>query len=304
MHFTDHFAIGIFFSAASAAAFSTEGKTMYTAKETRIGRLFHPEYQRSIIIPIDHGFYLGNAPGLEDPYETMRILLEEGVDATILSYGLAKITNEAFTSKSSPTRILAIDNAILSNVPGEPANFLDFELGVPVEQALKAGFDVIKVLLIWGLDPDIQMKEIKAISTLVSQCDSWQIPLMIEPLLLGDHIPPDKRNDPDLIAHASRIAVELGADILKIPYTGDSEHFQSIVQRSHVPVLILGGAQMGSPKQMFRTARESVEAGGKGIVFGRSVWQHNRIRELIRGLKDAVYFLEREETIVGKYSLV
>jgi class I fructose-bisphosphate aldolase len=166
---------------------------MTGAKETRIGRLFHPKHGKSIVIPIDHGYYLGNTRGLEDPYKTMGILIEEEVDATILTYGLAKITSSIFASRNAPSRILAIDNAILSNIPGEPSDFLDFELGVPVEQALKMGFDAVKVLLVWGLDPDIQMKEIKAISHLVSQCDSWEIPLMIEPLLLGSHIPRDKR---------------------------------------------------------------------------------------------------------------
>jgi class I fructose-bisphosphate aldolase len=277
---------------------------MISAKETRIRRLFNPVYDRSIIIPIDHGYYLGNPKGLEDPYSTLQILLEEGVDATILTYGLAKITNEAFVSKNAPSRILAIDNAILSNIPGDPKDFIDFELGVTVEQALKSGFDAVKVLLVWGLETGIQMKEIKAISHLVLQCDSWEMPLMIEPLLMGNHIPEDQRNNPELVAHASRIAVELGADLLKIPYTGNQQHFKTIVERSHIPVLILGGADMGTPEEMFRTARESVQAGGRGIVFGRSVWQNDKIRELIRGLKDAVYGMDHEKKIVDKYNLV
>ncbi len=277
---------------------------MIGAKELRLRRLFNPKYDRSLIIPIDHGYYLGNTKGLEDPFRIMQILLEEEVDATILTYGLAKITNEFFASRHAPARILAIDNAILSNIPGNPIEFLDFELGVSVEQALKVGFDAIKVLLIWGLDPAIQMKEIKAISHLVSQCDNWQIPLMIEPLLLGNHIPKDRRNDPELIAHASRIAVELGADVLKIPYPENEEALSDIVTRSRVPVFILGGADMETPAEMFRTARESIQAGCTGIVFGRSVWQHDRIRELIRGLKDAVYRLSPEDEILKRHNVV
>ena len=137
----------------------------------------------------------------------------------------------------------------------------------------------------------------------MSQCDNWEIPLMIEPLLLGNHIPKDRRNDPELIAHASRIAVELGADILKIPYPDNGVALGDIVERSHVPVLILGGADMETPLEMFRTARESIQVGCSGVVFGRSVWQHNLIRELIRGLKDAVYRLLPEEEIVQRHGV-
>jgi class I fructose-bisphosphate aldolase len=274
---------------------------MISARDVRTGRLFHPDYGKSIIIPIDHGFYLGNTKGLEDPLKILKILLEEEVDATIMSIGLGKITNEFFTSRNAPSRILAIDNSILTNIPGEPKEFLDFELGVTIEQALKSGFDVIKVLLIWGLDPEIQMKEIKAISHLVTRCDRWDMPLMIEPLLSGSHIPQEKRNDPDVIMHACRIAVELGADILKIPYPESIDHFSRIVERSRVPVLILGGNRMNTPEKMFKAAKDSVSAGGRGIVFGRDVWQNSRIRELIRGLREAVYSQADEKALVSKY---
>jgi class I fructose-bisphosphate aldolase len=277
---------------------------MIGAKEMRLNRLFNPRYGRSITIAIDHGFYMGNPKGLEDPYETMRILFEEDVDATVVSYGLGKIINEFFSVRNAPARILAIDTGILSNIPGKLQDFLDFELGVTVEQSLKSGFDAVKVLLVWGLDPDIQMKEIRAISQLVSQCDSWEMPLMIEPLLIGSHIPPEQRNDPELIAHATRIALELGADLLKIAYPGSPEQFSTIVQRAHIPVLVLGGTDIGTPEKMLRTARESVSAGGKGIVFGRSVWQSGKIRELIRALKEAVYLETDEKSILGKYELV
>lgn len=276
---------------------------MSRARDVRIKRLFHPEYEKSITIPIDHGFYLGNPKGLEDPYKVMQILIEEEVDATILTYGFAKVTNEFFYSRNAPARILAIDNSILSNIPGEPKGFLDFELGISVDHALKSGFDAVKVLLIWGLDPDIQMKEIKAISELAMQCDNWDMPLMIEPLLLGHHIPQDRMNDPDTIAHACRIAVELGADLLKIPYPGNPENFRKIVERSHVPVLILGGTEMGTPEKLFKTAKDSVQAGGKGIMFGRSVWKSSKIREIIRGLKEAVYTLADENLLLKKYKL-
>lgn len=90
---------------------------------------------------------------------------------------------------------------------------------------------------------------------------------------------------------------------MKIPYPGDVNHFRSIVERSHVPVLILGGNEMNTPEKMFKSAKDSVLAGGKGIVFGRDVWQSSKIRELIRGLKEAVYTQADEKVLVKKYNL-
>ena len=55
--------------------------------------------------------------------------------------------------------------------------------------------------------------------------------------------------------------------------------------------------------KFFKTAKDSVQAGGKGIMFGRSVWKHSKIREIIRGLKEAVYNQVDESLLVKKYKL-
>jgi fructose-bisphosphate aldolase, class I len=270
---------------------------------SRLRKLFNPSNGKSIIIPMDHGFYQGNIKGLEDPYRVTEILIEEKVDATLLSFGMGKVTNGLFLTKDAPARILAMDSTLLGNVPGEFHGIVDFDMFVGIEQALKWGFDAVKVLMIWGLDNDIQMKEISAIGRLIVQCDRWDVPIMIEPVLWGKHIPSGKKNDPDTIAHAARIAVEMGADILKVPYTGTVDHFRSLVERSRVPVVILGGTEMGNTEDILRTALGSVKAGGRGIVFGRAVWQNERMRELIRALKEVVYEEKDVPGVLAKYGL-
>jgi class I fructose-bisphosphate aldolase len=258
-------------------------------RSSRMGKLFNSTYGKSIIIPIDHGFYAGNVKGLEDPYAITELLIEEGADATIMSLGMGKITKQLFSGKTVPARVLAVDYFLFSNIPGEHRGIQDYDLFFTIEQALKWEFVAVKVLLIWGLDMAIQMKEIERIGRVVSECDKSEMPLMIEPVLWGSHIPPERRNEPDAIAHTCRIAAEMGADILKVPYTGNVEHFRGIVEMTRLPIVILGGADMSSREQVLRTARDSVIAGGRGIAFGRSVWQSGNTREMIRALKDVVY---------------
>jgi class I fructose-bisphosphate aldolase len=276
---------------------------MISLLESRINKLYNRETNKTVIIPIDHGFYLGNIKGLEDPYNVMETLIKEKVDATLMSLGIAKITRELFNVKDAPAKVLTIDYPMHSNVPGEFHGQIEHELAFTVEQALKWDFCAVKVMLPWGLQPELQMKVIKNILTVQHECDRNDMPLMIEPLVLGECIPKEKINSPEMIAHAARLSLELGADILKIAYTGNKKSFKEIVDRSHVPVIVLGGPKMNSTADMFRIARESVEAGGKGIVFGRNVWQNERLVELIRGLKDAVYNCEDENEIVKKYNL-
>ena len=276
---------------------------MISVIESRINKIYNKENNKTVIIPIDHGFYLGNIKGLEDPYNVMKILIEQKVDATLMSLGIAKITQELFSVKDAPAKILTIDYPMHSTVPGEFKGYIEHEMAFTIEQALKWDFCAVKVMLPWGLKTELQMKVIKNIVNLQHECDKYDMPLMIEPLVLGECIPEEKRNTPEIIAHAARMSLELGADILKIPYTGEKESFKKIVDRSHVPVVILGGPKMNSVSDIFKVARESVEAGGKGIVFGRNIWQNNRMADLIGGLKDAVYDDMDENKIVTKYNL-
>lgn len=276
---------------------------MISVLESRVNKIYNGKNDKTVIIPIDHGFYLGNIKGLEDPYRVMEKLIEENVDATLMSLGVAKITQELFNIKNAPAKILTIDYPMHGNVPGEFYGHIEHEIAFTVEQALKWGFCAVKVMLPWGLKPDLQMKVIKNILNLQHECDRNDIPLMIEPLVLGECIPEEKRNCPEMIAHAVRLALELGADILKIPYTGDKHTFKEIVDRAHIPVIILGGPKMNTVSDIFKIAKESVEAGGKGVVFGRNIWQNDRMTDLIKGLKDAVYNCMDENKIVKKYNL-
>ena len=69
---------------------------MSRARDVRIKRLFNPEYNKSIAIPIDHGFYLGNPKGLEDPFKVMQILVEEE-DHSRVMVDMAEVVTEVVT---------------------------------------------------------------------------------------------------------------------------------------------------------------------------------------------------------------
>ena len=115
---------------------------------------------------------------------------------------------------------------------------------------------------------------------------------MVEPLLNGEDIPIEKKNDLGLIENTCRISLEIGADILKIPYTGGVESFSRIVKNSHVTVMILGGPKTNNLRDVLQTARNAIDAGAKDIVFGRNVWQHPQMNKVLMSPKDIVHINE------------
>jgi len=83
--------------------------------------------------------------------------------------------------------------------------------------------------------------------------------------------------------------VELGADIVKVPYTGDMDSFHDVVASCCVPVVIAGGERMESSRQILEMVSDSIKAGGAGISVGRNVFQHPNRVALVKALRTIVH---------------
>ena len=92
-----------------------------------------------------------------------------------------------------------------------------------------------------------------------------------------------------LVVHAARVAMELGADLIKTQYTGSPESFARVVDAVRpVPVFTAGGP-LSSDEQVLSAARDAVAAGARGISFGRNVFQRDDPARMLRLLHSAVH---------------
>jgi class I fructose-bisphosphate aldolase len=196
-----------------------------------------------------------------------------------------------------------LDYILLSKIPGIIEEIFANCAFFSVEQAVHWGFDAVKVLLAWGTDRETQIQSIQYIAKIAQACDKLQMPLMIKPFLDNKNIPKEKRKDPKVIIDASRIAVEMGADIIKIPYTGDKDSFAKIVDHSYVPVVIYGVPDMGKMKDLLQATKDSIDVGGKGIVFGMDVWQNNNRKKIIHALRDIIHKNKGIDEVTSKYNI-
>jgi hypothetical protein len=81
---------------------------------------------------------------------------------------------------------------------------------------------------------------------------------------------------------AARAAQEIGADLVTTCYAGDPEGFHKVVEGCFVPVVVLGGEKVETVKQVFSLVHVSIQAGGgKGIVIGRTIWEHGRTMAIV-----------------------
>ena len=276
---------------------------MLNLKEKRMQNIFNSETGRTLMASIDHGLYMGAVKGIEYPLEVIKEFIECDLDGILLSLGLNKISTEIFKQKKYLSKILTLDYILLSKIPGIVEEIFANCAFFSVEQAVHWGFDAVKVLLAWGTDRETQIQSIQYIAKIAQACDKLQMPLMIKPFLDNKNIPKEKRKDPKVIIDASRIAVEMGADIIKIPYTGDKDSFAKIVDHSYVPVVIYGVPDMGTMKDLLQATKDSIDVGGKGIVFGMDVWQNNNRKKIIHALRDIIHKNKGIDEVTSKYNI-
>ena len=137
------------------------------------------------------------------------------------------------------------------------------------------------------------------LSTVVRQAEALGVPVfaIMYPRREGDQDDDNyqdlKTTAPDrysqLVAHAARIGMELGADVVKTPYTGSPETFATVVSATRpVPVVIAGGP-FGSESYALSAARGAVAAGARGASFGRNVFNRDDPARMLRLLHSAVH---------------
>jgi len=279
-------------------------------KDERIRKLFKTDTGKSVIVPTDHGM-LGVHQHLEDPVATVERLADLKVDALMINFGVLKVIESKLNHKSCGV-IMTVD--FLHFWPRWKKPTMDKGLighchSATVEQAVKHNADAIKMLLALGLDRDLQLKVIEDICQTVSACDKYDMPVVIEPTTDGPFIDEGNRNDPEILADGCRMAVELGADIIKTAYPFGKpeakERFKAICSNAHVPVVMLGGAKRDGVRDILQLAKDGMDAGAKGTAFGRNVWQRpsDEMSKAVRALKDIVHEGAGVEEVLSKYNL-
>lgn len=239
-----------------------------------------PQDRKVLIIPMDHGVVMGNLPGLERPAELLDALIEAGTDGTLMSAGMAKLlASRAKDAGMSLT--MMVDHQIWGDRPGIVESIRSIRTIVPVAMAAALGADAVKALFVCGLGTEIAAANVAVAAQLAAEAHQVGMPLMLEPLWFGSPLPGDDHDE--VIVHASRMALELGADILKIPAVGAGALAQ--ILGWGVPVVFLGGAKQDDPTALFTAIRSGLAAGASGVVVGRNVWQRPDLSAAIEQLR-------------------
>jgi predicted phospho-2-dehydro-3-deoxyheptonate aldolase len=247
-------------------------------KEIRLERIMNRMSGRTIIVPMDHGITVGPIAGLTDMATTVDLVVNGGANAIIIHKGLVKAGHRG-SGKDVGLIIHLSGSTSLSPDPNAKV------LVCRVEEAVRLGADAVSIHINLGAPTDADM--LSTFGDVSRLCQMWGMPLLAMIYTRGKKI----KNEYDVryVKHAARVGAELGADIVKVNYTGSPESFREVTAACPVPVVIAGGEKMETDRELLEMVDGSLRGGGRGLSIGRNVFQHPDPSAIIRALNALVH---------------
>jgi fructose-bisphosphate aldolase/2-amino-3,7-dideoxy-D-threo-hept-6-ulosonate synthase len=246
-----------------------------SGKQRRLSRLLIGPHRRCLSIPLDHGPWLGPIAGIERPREIVAQVIAGGANAILVTPGFLREVQE----------IVPPDVAIILRVSlsaGLSTEALQEVPAFTAATAVRCDVDAVAVSIFFGRGGEVEI--MRWLGKLIEECQGLDIPVVAEMMP-----PADKSYDAERIAHASRIGMELGADIIKTNYCGNVERFKQVVASVSLPILIAGGPSQEGDDSTLQVARDAIQAGAAGVAFGRRVWQAKDPQCLVQKLSEIVF---------------
>jgi class I fructose-bisphosphate aldolase len=281
-----------------------------TGKKARLHRILHQHglgNGTAIFLPYDQGLEHGPRDfaanrAAADPGYIVRLAVEGGFNGNAIQIGLAEKFYWDYAGEvplilklNGKTEILS-DARALSPVHGTVAD------------AVRLGADAVGYTLYVGsAAQDQDFTQFRAVR---EEAHRLGMPLIVWAYPRGEAV--DAKGGKDsfyAVDYAARTASEVGADVVKVNFpdpqrrTGVPKAYDAdvtpqqavdaVVRSANRTLVLISGGEKADDQAMLDKARESMEAGATGLIFGRNVWQRDH--------DESLRFVSRLKDILAKY---
>lgn len=263
-------------------------------KDIRLERIINRNTGKTVIVPMDHGVSVGPIPGLTDMKNIIDQVATGGANAIVIHKG---IVGAGHRKAGKDVGLIIHLSGSTSLSPNPNAKILVCS----VEEAIKLGADAVSIHVNIGSDTESEM--LSHFGAIALSAREWGMPLLAMVYPRGPKIKDE--HDPKVVKHAARLGAELGADIVKVNYTGSPKTFREVVEGCPIPVVIAGGPKMDSDEDILKMVKGAIEVGGAGVSIGRNVFQHRNPQRMVEAIgmivhkgkspKQSLKYLREEE---------
>lgn len=258
-------------------------------KKQRLKKIFNLESQNTILLPMDHGMTMGPIKGIMNMDKTLKAIQPTSINAVLLQKGMINNCSMDLLNKT------AVIMHLSASTQYNPYSGFKAIIG-NVMEAVRSGCDGVSVHLNLGDASETEM--LREIGKVSSDCYKYGMPLIAMVYARGAKI--DDEHSADKVMHAARVGAEIGADIVKVNYTGDKESFKYVVDGCPIPVVIAGGDK-SSEEILLRNIADAMSVGARGVSIGRNVFQSNNMEYLVQEIDNIINY---KKPIIKEYEIL
>jgi fructose-bisphosphate aldolase, class I len=240
---------------------------------------------RSMFLAYDQGLEHGPSTDFNDknidPSYIMDIAVKGRFNAIVFQKGLA----ERYYTGKVPLVLKVNGKAALAK--GEPVS----KQNCSVEYALSLGAKAVGYTIYLGSQYEAEM--FQEFGRIQEEAHEAGIPAIAWVYPRGAAVQNDTAKE--IVSYAARTGLELGADAVKIKYTGDSASFAWAVKSAgKARVYMSGGPKAPTDQDFLNQVQGAIDAGATGLAVGRNVWQHPDPLRITESLKQIIFQKKRE----------
>lgn len=242
-------------------------------KAIRLERIMNRKSHKTVMVPLFHGVGFGPIEGIKDIMNTVDVVSLGGANAVILHKGIVRSAHR----RAGEDIGLVIQLTATTHEGGQV-------LVTEVEEAVRLGADAISVRIEVGGPDEPQM--LALLGKVAKKASELGMPL-----LALMHPRPEREAKKKVAAtmRAARIGAELGADVIRAPYTGSPGSFQEVVESCPAPMMAIGATQKIPYRNVLNMVQGAIKAGACGVSLGRRVFQHQKPGNVIKAVSDIVH---------------
>ena len=235
---------------------------------------------RGVWIPMDHGLSGYPEDGLDRMDTVIDSVIAGGADAIVCQKGVVS-EQSARTGWDG-----FVCHVSVSTAHGGPNSQSKVKIA-SASEALSRGATGVSGQINLGDQNEPQM--ILDMGELTSEAHELGMPVLGMVYPRGPNLVALPNDITGGVAHAARVAYEMGCHVVKVPWTGNAESFRKVCEAVPIPVLISGGPTIGSFGETLEIVRYAISAGGAGVCMGRQVFGAKDPGACVRALHEIIH---------------
>ena len=240
--------------------------------QNRLSRIIKPDTGKTVMLAVDHGYFMGPTHKLEQPRKTIEPLLPHA-DALMLTRGVLRNSVDPRANIPVVLRVSGGASIVGSSLANET-------ITTSVEDALRLNVSAMALSIFVGSEYEHQ--SLANLGRLVNEGEKHGIPVLAV-TAVGKEL---EKRDARYLALSCRIAAELGAHFVKTYFCED---FGKVVAGCPVPLVVAGGPKLETEMDAFQLASDAIREGAVGVDMGRNIWQSEHPVPMIRAIREIVH---------------